>query len=42
MGMTEIIGIINIVLLFIVIILQLIGRKKSDIGEIITILKLTA
>ena len=42
MGLPEIIGIINIILLFIVIILQLIGRRKSNIGEIITIMKHTA
>ncbi len=42
MGIPEILSIVMVVLLFVVIILQIIGRKKSDIGEIITLLKHTA
>lgn len=42
MGLAEILGIVTIVLLLISIILQITGRKKSDIGEIITLLKRTA
>ncbi|MCI8306963.1 MAG: DNA recombination protein RmuC [Lachnospiraceae bacterium] len=41
MGLSEVIGIVNIVLLFIVVILQAAGRRKSGIGEIITLLKRT-
>lgn len=42
MGLSEILGIVTVVLLFGVIILQIIGHKKSDIGEIIRLLKRTA
>lgn len=42
MGLLEILGIVNIALLLIVIILQITGQKKSDIGEIITLLKRTS
>lgn len=42
MGLPEILGVVTIVLLLVVIILQIIGRKKSDIGEIISLLKHTA
>lgn len=42
MGLAEILGIVTIVLLLISIILQITGRKNSDIGEIITLLKRTA
>lgn len=42
MGLIETIGIVIVVMLFIVIILQIIGRKNSDMGEIINILKHTA
>ena len=42
MGLPEILGVVTVVLLFVVIILQLTGRKKSDIGEIISLLKRTA
>lgn len=42
MGLPEILGIVTVILLLVVIILQIIGHKKSDIGEIITLLKRTA
>lgn len=42
MGLLEILGIVNIALLLIVIILQITGQKKSDISEIITLLKRTS
>ena len=42
MGLPEILDIVIIILLFAVIILQIIGRKKSDIGKITSLLKLTA
>ncbi len=42
MGLPEILDIVIIILLFAVIILQIIGRKKSDIGKIASLLKLTA
>lgn len=42
MGLTEILGIIIIVLLFVVIGLQLTGRKKSDTGKIAALLKSSA
>lgn len=42
MGLTEILGITTVALLLVVIILQIIGRKKSDISEIISLLKRTA
>lgn len=42
MGLLEILGIANISLLLIVIILQITGKKKSDISEIITLLKRTS
>lgn len=42
MGLPEILGIIIIVLLVTVIVLQITGRKKSDLDEIITLLKRTA
>ncbi len=42
MGLQEILSIIIVVFLLVVILLQIIGHKKSDIGEIITLLKHTA
>ena len=42
MGLSEILGIVTVILLLVAIILQILGRKKSDIGEIITLLKRTA
>lgn len=42
MGLSEILGIVTVILLLVIIILQILGRKKSDIGEIITLLKRTA
>lgn len=42
MGLSEILGVVTIVLLLVVIILQIIGHKKTDIGEIISVLKRTA
>lgn len=42
MGLLEILDIVIIVMLLGVMILQIIGRKKSDIGEIISLLKRTA
>lgn len=42
MGLPEILGIVIIVLLFVVIILQIKGRKKSDLDEIILLLKRSA
>lgn len=42
MGLTEILSIIAVVLLFVIIILQISGRKKSDPDEIITLLKRSA
>lgn len=42
MGLPGILGILTVILLLVVIILQIIGRKKSDIGEIMSLLKRTA
>lgn len=42
MGVSEILGVIIIVMLLVVIVLQITGRKKSDISEIISLLKRTA
>ncbi len=42
MGSSEILGIVAVVLLLVVIILQIVGHKKSDIDEIISLLKRTA
>lgn len=42
MGLSEILGIVTIVMLLAVMVLQIIGRKKSDIGEITSLLKRTA
>lgn len=42
MGLPEILDIVIIILLFAVIILQIIGRKKYDIGKITSLLKFTA
>lgn len=42
MGLPEILGVVTVVLLLVVIILQIMGRKKSDIGEIVSLLKRTA
>ncbi len=42
MGLTEILGIIIIILLFLVIVLQITGRKKSDMDEITALLKNSA
>lgn len=41
MGLSELIGVIAIILLLIVIVLQITGRKESDISTIITLLKRT-
>lgn len=42
MGLPEILGIVTVVLLFVVIILQITGRKKSDMDEIMMLLKRNA
>lgn len=42
MELSEILGVVTVGLLFVIIILQIIGRKKSDIGEIISLLKRTS
>lgn len=42
MGLPEILDIVTVVLLFVVIILQITGRKKSDIDEIMMLLKRNA
>lgn len=42
MGLSEILGVVTIIMLLAVMVLQIIGRKKSDIGEIISLLKRTA
>lgn len=42
MGLTEILGIIIIILLFLIIVLQITGRKKSDMDEITALLKNSA
>ena len=42
MGLPEILGVVTVVLLLVVVVLQIIGHKKSDIGEIISLLKRTA
>lgn len=42
MELSEILSVITVVLLLVVIILQIIGHKKSDIGEVISLLKRTA
>lgn len=42
MELSQILGIATIVLLLVIITLQIIGHKKSDIGEIIALLKRTA
>lgn len=42
MGLLEFLGIITIILLLVIIILQIMGRRKSDAGEIKTLLKHTA
>lgn len=42
MGLSEILGIITVILLSVIIILQMTGRRKSDIAEIKSILKGTA
>ncbi|MCI8466420.1 MAG: DNA recombination protein RmuC [Lachnospiraceae bacterium] len=42
MGLSEILGIVTVILLFVIMILQIIGYKKSDIGEIMSLLKRTA
>ena len=42
MGVSEILGIVIVVLLITVIILEITGRKKSDIGEIVSLLKRSA
>lgn len=42
MELSEILGVATVGLLFVIIILQIIGRKKSDIGEIISLLKRTS
>lgn len=42
MGLPEILGIIIVILLLIVMILQITGRRKSDISEVVALLKHTA
>lgn len=42
MGLPEILGIVTIIMLLVIIILQIKGRKESDIGEIITLLNRNA
>ncbi|MDE6601744.1 MAG: DNA recombination protein RmuC [Lachnospiraceae bacterium] len=42
MGLTEILGIISVILLFVIIILQIAGRKKTDFDEITALLKHSA
>lgn len=42
MGLLAALGIVNIVLLIVVMILQMTGRKKSDLGEITSLMKRTA
>ncbi len=42
MSLSEIIGIVTIILLFVVIILQIMGRRKSDLDEIMLLLKRNA
>lgn len=42
MGLPEILGIVTVVLLFVVMILQITGRKKSDMDEIMMLLKRNA
>lgn len=42
MGLSEILNVVTVVLLLVVVILQIMGRKQSDIGTIITLLKRTA
>ena len=42
MGFSEILGIVSVVLLFAIIVLQLTGRKKSDMDEITSLLKRSA
>lgn len=42
MGLSEILGIIIIIMLLAVIVLQITGSKKSDIGEIVSLLKRTS
>lgn len=42
MGLLEILGIISVILLMVLIILQVTGRKKTDIGAIVTLLKRTS
>lgn len=41
MGLLETLGIVTVILLLVVIILQIAGRKKTDIGEIVSLLKRT-
>ena len=42
MGLSEILSIVTIVLLFLILLLQLTGRRKSGIGKIAALLKRTA
>ncbi len=42
MGLSEILGIVTIALLFVIIILQITGRRKSNLEEITTLLKRSA
>lgn len=42
MGLIEILGIVTVILLLVIIVLQIVGHKKSDIGEIISLLKRTS
>ena len=39
MGLTEILGIVSVILLFVIIILQIAGRRKTDFDEITALLK---
>ena len=42
MGLSEILSIVTIVLLFLILLLQLTGRRKSGISKIAALLKRTA
>ncbi|MDE6404347.1 MAG: DNA recombination protein RmuC [Lachnospiraceae bacterium] len=42
MGLTEILGIVSVILLFVIIILQIAGRRKTDFDEITALLKHSA
>lgn len=42
MGLLEILGLVTVALLFVVIVLQVLGHKRSDTDAIISLLKRTA